>query len=60
MKRKITLIATVLFAGALLLPTTISCAQKISGCGQHSLAICSDSTVRTWGDNPNGALGNGT
>src|SRR5204863_1035584 len=57
-KKKITLISTVLFA-ALLLPPTISCAQKISGGGQHSFSICSDSTAMSWGDNYNGVLGNG-
>ncbi|HYV93795.1 MAG TPA: hypothetical protein VE978_18610, partial [Chitinophagales bacterium] len=42
-----------------LLPT-ISCAQKIAGGGFHSLAICSDSTIRAWGYNNYGELGNGT
>lgn len=28
-----------------------SFAQTISGGGAHSLALCSDSTVRAWGDN---------
>src|SRR5437867_2760812 len=39
---------------------TISCAQKIACGAYHSLAICSDSTVRTWGYNSWGQLGNGT
>ncbi|MBK5285102.1 MAG: RCC1 repeat- and reductase domain-containing protein, partial [Bacteroidia bacterium] len=37
-----------------------SFAQTISGGAYHSLASCSDSTVRTWGFNINGQLGNGT
>ncbi len=37
-----------------------SFAQTISGGGYHSLALCSDSTVRAWGDNGIGQLGNGT
>ncbi|MBK5284765.1 MAG: RCC1 repeat- and reductase domain-containing protein, partial [Bacteroidia bacterium] len=37
-----------------------SFAQTIAGGGFHSLASCSDSTVRAWGGNPNGQLGNGT
>ncbi len=38
---------------------TISCAQKIAGGESHSLAICSESTVRAWGYNFYGQLGNG-
>jgi len=34
--------------------------QRIAAGGRHSLAICSDSTVRSWGYNGYGQLGNGT
>ena len=34
-------------------------AQSISGGDIHSLALCSDSTVRGWGNNSYGQLGNG-
>src|SRR6266496_4303223 len=37
-----------------------SFAQTIAGGGGHSLALCSDSTVRAWGGNNYGQLGNGT
>src|SRR5258706_382706 len=37
-----------------------SFAQTIAGGWYHSLALCSDSTVRTWGWNIFGMLGNGT
>ena len=43
----------------LLLPST-SFAQTIAGGGIHSLAICNDSTVNTWGDNFYYQLGDGT
>lgn len=33
---------------------------KISGVGMHSMALCTDGTVWTWGHNPNGELGDGT
>ncbi|MBK5284355.1 MAG: hypothetical protein JJE25_03045, partial [Bacteroidia bacterium] len=36
-----------------------SFAQTISAGGIHSLASCSDSTVRAWGYNNDGQLGNG-
>jgi alpha-tubulin suppressor-like RCC1 family protein len=36
---------------------TISCAQNIACGGQHSLYICSDSTVNAWGWNLFGQLG---
>src|SRR6266513_2376725 len=36
-----------------------SFAQSISGGGAHSLALCSDSTIRAWGGNTEGELGNG-
>src|SRR6266446_6340483 len=39
---------------------TISCAQKIACGNGHSLAVCSDSTVRAWGWNAYGQLGNGS
>ena len=35
-------------------------AQKIAGGNGHSLSICSDNTIRAWGDNGLGQLGNGT
>ncbi len=34
--------------------------QRIAAGGRHSLAICADSTVRAWGYNGYGQLGNGT
>lgn len=34
-------------------------AQTISGGGYHSLSLCSNGTVRAWGRNGNGQLGNG-
>ncbi|MBL7998010.1 MAG: T9SS type A sorting domain-containing protein [Candidatus Kapabacteria bacterium] len=34
-------------------------AQKIAAGGRHSLAICADSTVQSWGYNGFGQLGNG-
>src|SRR5215213_4803659 len=37
-----------------------SFAQSISGGSYHVLTACSDSTVRTWGSNNFGQLGNGT
>src|SRR5438132_1616694 len=39
---------------------TISYAQKIASAGYHSLAVCTDSSVRAWGLNDYGQLGNGT
>ncbi|HYV91991.1 MAG TPA: T9SS type A sorting domain-containing protein [Chitinophagales bacterium] len=42
-----------------LLPT-MSCAQQIAAGNGHSLAICSDSTIRAWGWNVWGQLGNGS
>jgi alpha-tubulin suppressor-like RCC1 family protein len=61
MKTKITLIAIAVFTAVAIFGTSIiSCAQKIAGSGQHSLTVCSDSTSMAWGDNANGALGNGT
>ncbi len=35
-------------------------AQKYSAAGMHSLSICSDSTVRAWGNGNSGELGQGT
>src|SRR2546421_83518 len=32
----------------------------VTGGSDHSLALLSDGTVRAWGDNANGQLGNGT
>ena len=39
---------------------TLSSAQTIAAGDGHSLALCSDETVRSWGTNPSGQLGNGT
>jgi alpha-tubulin suppressor-like RCC1 family protein len=36
-----------------------SLAQQIAAGGRHSLAICADSTVQSWGYNGYGQLGNG-
>ncbi len=35
-------------------------AQTIAAGDDHTVSICSDSTVRSWGRNQNGQLGNGT
>ncbi|MBK6446997.1 MAG: T9SS type A sorting domain-containing protein [Bacteroidetes bacterium] len=48
-----------LFSLCILLPA-VSSAQVISAGSYHSLAVCSDSTVRSWGWNNNGQLGVGT
>ncbi|MBK8450344.1 MAG: hypothetical protein IPL42_10105 [Saprospiraceae bacterium] len=37
----------------------VSYAQLVAAGGRHSLAICSDSTVHSWGYNGYGQLGNG-
>jgi alpha-tubulin suppressor-like RCC1 family protein len=61
MKKNYLLVVTILLATtALLAPPTISSAQLIAGGYAHSLAVCSDSTVRAWGSNSWGQLGNGT
>ncbi|MFH1004742.1 MAG: T9SS type A sorting domain-containing protein [Bacteroidota bacterium] len=44
---------------SLLLPT-ISFAQKVAAGYYHSIAVCSDGRVWSWGNNYNGQLGNGT
>src|ERR1043165_9249300 len=61
MKKQILFISTVVLlqVANCLLPS-ISYAQKFAGGVYHSLAVCSDSTVRAWGDNFFGELGNGT
>jgi alpha-tubulin suppressor-like RCC1 family protein len=45
---------------ALLLGSTLTNAQKISCGGAFDLSVCSDHTVRAWGENNYGELGNGT
>jgi len=55
---KTKLIILLLFFSNCLL-TDFSFAQKISGGGLHSIALCSDSTVMAWGNNVNGQLGIG-
>lgn len=61
MKIKTTIIAaTLLQAVSLVVPSAISSAQIIAPGAQHSLAICNnDSSVRAWGRNTEGQLGNG-
>jgi len=44
---------------ALLGLSDFTIAQTISGGGYHSLALCNNGTVRAWGRNANGQLGNG-
>ncbi len=43
----------------LLFTSTRSYAQRIAAGGRHSLAICTDGTVQSWGYNGFGQLGNG-
>ncbi|MFI5218321.1 MAG: T9SS type A sorting domain-containing protein [Bacteroidia bacterium] len=52
-------IISLLFTTLLLASTFHITAQTIAGGGQHSLAICSDGTARSWGYNLNGQLGIG-
>lgn len=40
--------------------SNVSTAQSIAAGGWHSLTICSDSTVKTFGENATGELGDGT
>jgi len=59
MKKKKLLIAFILIIGNCIFPI-FSFAQGIAGGGQHSLSLCNDNTVRSWGGNWVGQLGNGT
>ena len=45
---------------ALFFSTTFSFAQSISGGGPHSIALCNDGTVKSWGNNNYGQMGDGT
>ena len=55
MKKKLLIIALVIASAA----KQSAISQTIAGGGLHSLALCSDSTVRAWGANGWGQLGNG-
>jgi len=55
MKKQL-LTATILLTTNVLLHTTAS-AQVIAAGATHSLALCSDSTVRSWGQQTSGSLG---
>lgn len=44
----------------LLVCSEVTTAQRIEAGGWHSLAICSDSTVKAFGENATGQLGDGT
>ena len=57
--RKYLLNASVLLAAGFLLPAPAA-AQVIATGAAHSFALCSDSTVRAWGYDYQGQLGNGT
>src|SRR5437773_1609653 len=52
--------AIVLLQTASCILPTISYAQKIAGGYEHSLAVCTDSTLRAWGYNNRGQLGIGS
>lgn len=51
---------TILFASLLFCGYHITNAQSIACGGWHSLAICNDSTVKGFGENATGELGDGT
>ena len=53
------LITSILFIANCLLPTANCFSQTIAAGNEHSLAVCSDSTVMTWGRGDYGQLGNG-
>ena len=44
----------------ILLNSTPTFCQTIAAGNSHSLVLCSDGTVRAWGSNSSGQLGNGT
>lgn len=48
-----------LFSLIIIGANTIASAQKIAAGGWHSLAVCADSTVKAFGENASGELGNG-
>ena len=58
MKTQITFAGILLILSTVLIVPTVS-AQKISTGGIHSMAICTDHTVRDWGHNGYGELGTG-
>ncbi|MBP6390554.1 MAG: T9SS type A sorting domain-containing protein [Flavobacteriales bacterium] len=51
--------ASLLLAAHLLAPIRTT-AQLIAGGSDHSLAVCNDGSVKAWGSNSQGELGNGT
>ena len=58
---KISYKKSILFASlSLLSSTNIIQAQSIAAGGWHSLAICNDSTIKAFGENATGQLGDGT
>ena len=57
MKKVITQLITGMILG--LMPAAFS-AQTIAAGSEHSLSVCSDSTVKAWGYNFEGQLGDGT
>lgn len=59
MKSKTTFFSSLLFAANFLLATNAS-AQAISGGSNHSLSICNTNTLKAWGSNTYGQLGDGT
>ena len=52
-------IQSILFLVFIFCQPYVSYAQLVAAGGRHSLAICSDSTVHSWGYNGYGQLGNG-
>lgn len=59
MKKEFNKIKLVIFASVAGFISTTN-AQKIAAGGWHSLAICSDSTVKAFGENATGELGDGS
>lgn len=59
MQTKKELCAIIFLAMVILLPV-YSFAQRIAAGGYHSLSLCDDGTVKAWGSNGRGQLGDGT
>ena len=60
MNRKTTLYLNLLMVIMIIFLPSISFSQSVYAGGYHFLAICGDSTVKAWGCNMCGQLGNGT